>query len=60
MAKLQHKQKTVKRIIRHGSSVPNGIKKSRIENLKVMINNEAYMNEAIQKLANSLTSGLMK
>jgi hypothetical protein len=35
-------------------------RKTRIEQLKVMINNEDYINEAIQKLANSLTSGLMK
>ena len=35
-------------------------RRSRIVRLKVMINNEDYLNEAIQKLANSLTSGLMK
>lgn len=35
-------------------------RRNRIERLKVMINNEDYINEAIQKLANSLTSGLMK
>jgi hypothetical protein len=35
-------------------------RQNRIEKLKVMINNEDYLNEAIQKLANSLTSGLMK
>jgi len=35
-------------------------RRSRIERLKVMINNEDYLNEAIQKLANSLTNGLMK
>jgi hypothetical protein len=35
-------------------------RRSRIERLKVMINNEDYINEAIQKLANTLTSGLMK
>lgn len=38
----------------------NAIRRNRIENLKRMINNEDYMNEAIIKLANSLTSGLMK
>ncbi len=38
----------------------NITKKHRIEQLKVMINNEEYINEAIQKLANSLTSRLMK
>ncbi len=36
------------------------LRKSRIENLKTMINNNDYVNEAIIKLANSLTSGLMK
>ena len=35
-------------------------RRNRIERLKEMINNEDYLNEAIQKLANSLTSGLMK
>ncbi len=36
------------------------LRKTRIENLKIMINNKDYVNEAIVKLANSLTSGLMK
>jgi len=36
------------------------VKKKRIEYLKRMINNEDYISEAISKLANSLTSGLMK
>jgi len=35
-------------------------RRSKIESLKEMINNEEYVNEAISKLANSLTSGLMK
>jgi hypothetical protein len=38
----------------------NSMRRNRIESLKRMINNEDYMNEAIIKLANSLTSGLMK
>jgi hypothetical protein len=38
----------------------NILRKSRIENLKTMINNKDYVDEAIVKLANSLTSGLMK
>ena len=38
----------------------HSLRRKRIENLKQMINNEDYMNEAITKLANSLTSGLMK
>jgi len=60
MAKLQQKRKPVKRLIRHGSGGTKSIRRSRIENLKVMINNKEYVDEAIQKLANSLTSGLMK
>lgn len=36
------------------------LRRSRIENLKTMINNEDYVNQAIAKLANSLTYGLMK
>ena len=38
----------------------SSLRKSRIENLKTMINNNDYVNEAILKLANSLTYGLMK
>jgi len=38
----------------------HALRRKRIENLKQMIHNEDYMNEAITKLANSLTSGLMK
>lgn len=60
MAKLQQKQKPVKRLIRHESGDTKVMRRSRIENLKVMINNKEYVDEAIQKLANSLTSGLMK
>ena len=36
------------------------LRRSRIEQLKTMINNEDYLTEAVVKLANSLTSGLMK
>jgi len=36
------------------------LKKTRIEQLKEMIDNEEYVSEAIRKLAGSLTSGLMK
>ena len=35
-------------------------RKSRIEELKKKINNDEYISEAINKLANSLTAGLMK
>jgi len=38
----------------------NALRKTRIEQLKTMINNEDYLSEAVTKLANSLTSGLMK
>jgi hypothetical protein len=38
----------------------NELRRSRIEKLKTMINNEDYLTEAVTKLANSLTSGLMK
>ena len=38
----------------------NALRKTRIEKLKTMINNEDYLSEAVTKLANSLTSGLMK
>jgi len=36
------------------------LRRSRIEQLKTMINNEDYLDEAVVKLAKSLTSGLMK
>jgi rRNA-processing protein FCF1 len=36
------------------------LRRTRIEQLKKMINNEEYLSEAVLKLANSLTSGLMK
>ena len=38
----------------------NSQRKTRIEQLKEMIENEEYVNEAIQKLAGSLTTGLMR
>ncbi len=48
-----------------GKSSKNGdfletLRKTRIEELKKKINNDDYINEAINKLANSLTAGLMK
>jgi len=46
--------------MRYGNGDSKVMRKSRIEDLKVMINNTDYVDEAIQKLANSLTSGLMK
>ncbi len=41
-------------------AAPDALKQTRIDQLKEMIDNEAYVNEAIQKLAGSLTTGLMK
>ena len=38
----------------------NKIRRTRIEELKTMINNEDYISEAVVKLARSLTTGLMK
>jgi len=35
-------------------------RRTRIEYLKKIIDNEEYLNDAISKLANSLTSGLLK
>ncbi len=46
--------------MKHGSGDTKIMRKSRIEDLKIMINITDYVDEAIQKLANSLTSGLMK
>ena len=39
---------------------PNPQRQTKIDQLKEMIDNEEYVNEAIQKLAGSLTTGLMK
>jgi hypothetical protein len=41
-------------------AAPNDMKQTRIDQLKEMIDDEAYVKEAIQKLAGSLTTGLMK
>jgi hypothetical protein len=38
----------------------NSLRKARIDQLKEMIDNEEYVDEAIRKLAGSLTSGLMR
>ena len=61
MEKLREKKEIGNLLVRkQRKSNVNLPRRSRIEKLKVMINNEDYINEAIQKLANSLTSGLMK
>jgi hypothetical protein len=36
------------------------LRRNRIEDLKERINDDEYVREAIRKLANSLTTGLMK
>jgi hypothetical protein len=60
MGKVKHK-KPVKTIKIKGIKIDiNTLRRSRIESLKKMIHNEDYVNEAIAKLANSLTTGLMK
>ena len=38
----------------------NSLRRTRIDQLKEMIENEEYVNEAIQKLAGALTTGLMR
>jgi hypothetical protein len=45
---------------RKESVAPNELRQTKIDQLKEMIDNEEYVNEAIQKLAGSLTTGLMK
>jgi hypothetical protein len=61
MEKLKEKREIRSLLFpKHKKGKVNLPRRSRIEQLKVMINNEDYINEAIQKLANSLTSGLMK
>lgn len=54
-------KKPVKTIKPRGIKIDiNTLRRNRIESLKKMIDNEEYVNEAISKLANSLTTGLMK
>ena len=60
MKKEQGKKTAVGLAVKNEKISLATIRKTRIERLKEMINNEEYVNEAISKLANSLTSGLMK
>ena len=60
MKKEQGKKTAVALAVKNEKISLATLRKTRIERLKEMINNEEYVNEAISKLANSLTSGLMK
>lgn len=60
MKTIKYKEKLDKVLINANRVKIDKLRRSRIENLKTMINNEDYINQAIVKLANSLTSGLMK
>lgn len=60
MGKIKDKKQITIVSIKGGEIDIDALRKNRIENLKTMINNEDYVNEAIVKLANSLIAGLMK
>lgn len=59
MSKLKTKKRVKPPAVKEKIDL-NALRKTRIEQLKTMINNEDYLSEAVTKLANSLTSGLMK
>jgi hypothetical protein len=60
MGKVKSKRLTISTGVKREKIDLNTLRKSRIEQLKTMINNEDYLTEAVTKLAKSLTSGLMK
>lgn len=60
MRTIKYKEKLTNILINPNRVKIDKLRRSRIENLKTMINNEDYVNQAIAKLANSLTCGLMK
>ncbi|MCK5094841.1 MAG: hypothetical protein KAR18_08955 [Spirochaetes bacterium] len=60
MKTIKYKEKLANILINPNRGKIDKLRRSRIENLKTMINNEDYVNQAIAKLANSLTYGLMK
>ena len=60
MKTIKYKEKLTDILINPNRGKIDKLRRSRIENLKTMINNEDYVNQAIAKLANSLTYGLMK
>jgi hypothetical protein len=53
-------KKPQKKVVKKEKIDLTALRRSRIEQLKTMIDNEDYLSEAVVKLANSLTSGLMK
>ena len=60
MKTIKYKEKLADILINPNRGKIDKLRRSRIENLKKMINNEDYVNQAIVKLAKSLTYGLMK
>ncbi len=60
MSKVKTKKKEKSPIVKKDTIDLNALRRNRIEQLKTMINNDDYLSEAVVKLANSLTSGLMK
>jgi hypothetical protein len=60
MSKLKTKNKIKPPIVKKERIDLTVLRRNRIEQLKTMINNDDYLSEAVVKLANSLTSGLMK
>jgi hypothetical protein len=60
MKTIKYKEKLADILINPNRGKIDKLRRSRIENLKTMINNEDYVNQAIVKLAKSLTCGLMK
>jgi len=60
MKTIKYKEKLTDILINPNRGKIDKLRRSRIENLKTMINNEDYVNQAIVKLAKSLTCGLMK
>ena len=60
MKTIKYKEKLTDILINPNRGEIDKLRRSRIENLKTMINNEDYVNQAIVKLAKSLTCGLMK
>ncbi|MBA7551393.1 hypothetical protein ES705_43933 [subsurface metagenome] len=60
MKTIKYKEKLANILINPNRGKIDKLRRSRIENLKTMINNEDYVNQAIVKLAKSLTCGLMK
>lgn len=60
MKTIKYKEKLADILINSNRGKIDKLRRSRIENLKTMINNEDYVNQAIVKLAKSLTCGLMK